>query len=209
MYNSCKRILTKFTYLTNDERTHKILNDLKIKCESKNIVYIFGGGHVSIELKKILKYVGFEYVVLDDREEFANEERFVDAKRVLCANYDNILDKINITNNDFVVTMTRGHSFDYMVMKQVLKTDAFYIGMIGSEAKNKTIKDKLLEDGYTNNDLDRICAPIGIQIAAETPEEIAISIASELILFRSILEKRKKIINGNKLLELYTGKIRK
>lgn len=198
---------TKFTYLTNDEKSHNIIEELKKKSKSKNIVYIFGGGHVSTELKKILKYVGFEYVVWDDRTDFANNERFPDAKEVICASYENVLEKIKITKNDFVVVMTRGHAFDYMVEKQVLKSDAFYIGVIGSNNKNKTIKEKLLSDGYTEEELKRVCVPIGFQIAGETPEEIAISITSEIIMYRSILEKREKVMRENQLVKLYREKL--
>lgn len=198
---------TKFTYLTNDEKSHNIIEELKKKSKSKNIVYIFGGGHVSTELKKILKYVGFEYVLWDDRTDFANNERFPDAKEVICASYENVLKKIKITKNDFVVVMTRGHAFDYMVEKQVLKSDAFYIGVIGSNNKNKTIKEKLLLDGFTEEELKRVCAPIGFQIAGETPEEIAISIASEIIMYRSILEKREKVMTENQLVKLYREKL--
>lgn len=198
---------TKFTYLTNDEKSHNIIEALEKKSKSKNIVYIFGGGHVSTELKKILKYVGFEYVVWDDRTDFANNERFPDAKEVICALYENILERIKITKNDFVVVMTRGHAFDYMVEKQVLKSDAFYIGVIGSNNKNKTIKEKLLLDGFTEEELKRVCVPIGFQIAGETPEEIAISITSEIIMYRSILEKREKVMRENQLVKLYREKL--
>ena len=198
---------TKFTYLTNDEKSHNIIEALEKKSKSKNIVYIFGGGHVSTELKKILKYVGFEYVVWDDRTDFANDERFPDAKEVICASYENVLEKIKITKNDFVVVMTRGHAFDYMVEKQVLKSDAFYIGVIGSNNKNKTIKEKLLLDGFTEEKLKRVCVPIGFQIAGETPEEIAISITGEIIMYRSILEKREKVMRENQLVKLYREKL--
>ena len=194
---------TRFTYLTNDEKSHKIIDELKKKNESKNTVYIFGGGHVSTELKKILRYVGFEYVVWDDRQDFANAERFTDAKEVICAPFENVLDRIHITKNDFVVIMTRGHAFDYQVEKQVLKSDAYYIGVIGSKNKNKVIREKLLADGYSEKELERVCVPIGFQIAAETPEEIAISIASEIIMFRSLLEKRRKVVEENPLVDLY------
>lgn len=199
--------ITKFTYLTNDEKSHGIIEELKERNKSKCVVYIFGGGHVSTELKKILRYVGFEYVVWDDRKDFANRERFPDANEVIAASYENILDKIKITKNDFVVVMTRGHAYDYMVEKQVLKSDAFYIGVIGSKNKNKVIREKLLSDGYSEEELARVCVPIGFQIAAETPEEIAISIASEIIMYRSLMEKRRKVVEENKLIDIYKNKL--
>jgi xanthine dehydrogenase accessory factor len=199
--------LMKFTYLTNDEKSKKILSELKEKNKSKNTVFIFGGGHVSMELAKTLKYVGFEYVVWDDRSNFANRERFPDAKEVICEPFDNILDKIKVTNQDMIVVMTRGHVYDYIVEKQALKTDAAYIGVIGSSSKNKVIREKLLVDGYSENEINRVCAPIGIPIAADTPEEIAISIAAEIIMFRSRLEGRRKIMENNPLLNIYKGKL--
>ena len=200
--------LTKFTYLTNNEKSYNIIEELKKKNESKCVVYIFGGGHVSTELKKILRYVGFEYAVWDDRTDFAKKERFPDAKEVIAAPFENILERIKITNNDFVVVMTRGHAFDYLVEKQVLKSDAFYIGVIGSKNKNKTIREKLLVDGYSENELERVCVPIGFQIGAETPEEIAISIASEIIMYRSIMEKRRKVVEENALVDIYKNKLK-
>lgn len=198
--------LMKFTYLTNDEKSKNILNELKDKNKNKNTVFIFGGGHVSMELAKTLRYVGFEYVVWDDRENFANVERFPEAKEVICAPFENILEKIKITKNDMVVVMTRGHIYDYMVEKQVLKSEATYIGVIGSSSKNKVIREKLLDDGYSENEINKVCAPIGIPIAADTPEEIAISIAAEVIMFRSRLEGRRKIMENNPLLSIYKEK---
>lgn len=199
--------LMKFTYLTNDEKSHDILKELKEKNKNKNTVFIFGGGHVSIELAKTLKYVGFEYVVWDDRENFANVERFPEAKEVICAPFENILERIKITKNDMVVVMTRGHIYDYMAEKQVLKSEAAYIGVIGSSSKNKVIREKLLTDGYSEEEINRVCAPIGIPIAADTPEEIAISIAAEIVMFRSKLEGRRKIMENNPLLNIYKGKL--
>ena len=201
--------LMRFTYLTNDEKSKNILNELKEKNKSKNTVYIFGGGHVSMELAKVIKYVGFEYVVWDDREDFANRERFSDAKEIICKPYEKILDQIKITNTDMIVIMTRGHAYDYLVEKQVLCGDATYIGVIGSSSKNKVLKEKLMMDGYTESEVDRVCAPIGLPIGADTPEEIAISIASEIIMFRSRLEKRRKVMQNNFLIDIYKNKLSK
>ena len=197
----------KFTYLTNDDKSKEILQILKEKNKNKNTVYIFGAGHVSMELSKQLKYLGFEYVIWDDRNEFANAERFSSAKEIICAPFENILDRVKITDNDMVVIMTRAHACDYQVEKQALKSDAAYIGVIGSRTKNKVIREKLLVDGYTEEELNRVCVPIGMAIAAETPEEIAISIAAEIIMFRSNLENRKKILEDNPLREVYKGKL--
>lgn len=192
----------KFTYLTNDSKSYVILDNLANKFISKNIVYIFGGGHVSMEVAKISKYVGFDYVVWDDRCDFANKERFESAKQIICKPFTNINKEINITNNDLIVIMTRGHINDYEVLSQILKSKAFYIGCIGSMEKNEVIRNKLLSDGFTEKEINKICAPIGLNISADTPEEIAISIVSELILFRAKMEGRRKILNGTSLIEL-------
>ncbi|MBO6134155.1 MAG: XdhC family protein [Lachnospiraceae bacterium] len=196
----------QFIYLTNDERSREILDTLKEANKSKNIVYIFGAGHVSMELAKVLHYVGFETVIWDDRIDFANTTRFPDSKKVICKSYDNVKSEINITNNDFVVIMTRGHAYDYIVEKQVLDTDAYYIGVIGSANKNKVLREKLQIDGYSEEKINGVCAPIGIPIAADTPEEIAISIASEIILFRSRMENRRKVSDDNEIVKLYKNR---
>ena len=196
----------RFTYLTNDEKSKHILCELKEANRSKNTVYIFGAGHVSMELVKILHYVGFETVIWDDRADYVNIERFKDSKKLICKDFDNILDELDIKETDFVVVMTRGHIYDYIVEKQVLKSKAAYIGVIGSSNKNKVLREKLLADGFSTMRIDNVCAPIGLSIAADTPEEIAISIASEMILFRARLEKRNKASDDNELIKMYKEK---
>lgn len=196
----------KFTFITSDKKSDELISALKEKYKNKNTVYIFGAGHVSMELAKILDYIDFDVVVWDDRESFANAERFPKAKKVICLPYENILSEINITDKDLVVIMTRGHVYDYMVEKQVLESEAFYVGAIGSSSKNKVLKDKLIADGFTEERVNNVCAPIGFPIAAETPEEIAVAIASELILFRSRFENRTKVMNDNKFVKLYMEK---
>ncbi len=197
----------KFTYLKNDSESKEVLKSLEAQNKSKSIVYIFGGGHVSMELAKLVRYVGFEFVVWDDREEFATKDRFVGAKDVICAPMENILDRVNVTKNDMVVVMTRGHVSDYLVEKQMLKSDAGYIGVIGSTNKNKVLKEKLLEGGFSEDELNRVCAPIGFQIAAETPEEIAISIVAELIMYRSKSENRSKMEDKNRIIGFFESRL--
>lgn len=193
----------RFTYLTNDEKSKNILNELKEKNKNKNKIYIFGAGHVSMELAKVLHYVGFDTIVWDDRPDFANELRFKDSLKVICKPMDNVLSEIDITENDFVVIMTRGHAYDYLVEKQVLNSKACYIGVIGSSNKNKVLREKLIADGYSEERVKNVLAPIGMAIGADTPEEIAIAIAAEIILFRARLEKRHKASDDNKIVELY------
>ena len=181
-----------FIYLNGSK---DIINNLKKEIEDKEYnVYIFGAGHVSFDLADILYKVGFNCIVIDDREEFANKERFPNASNIIVGNYEDIFEKLNITNKDYIIIVTRGHADDYVVEKNALKTNAAYIGMIGSKNKIKTLHDRLKkEENYTDEMISRVHAPIGLAIGAETTEEIAISIAAELILTRAVSENRRKI----------------
>lgn len=144
-------------------------------------VYIFGGGHVSQALVPALATVDFRCVVLEDREEFCQPELFPGAEEVLLIENSHISDYVEITPSDYVCIMTRGHKDDLTVQAQVLKTGAYYIGVIGSRHKKAGVFAKLTEMGFTDADLERITTPIGLDIKAETPAEIAVSIAGQLI----------------------------
>ena len=146
---------------------------------------IFGGGHVSRALVPILHSIGFPVYVFEDREEFADIVRFPTASGTILCGMDNFLEEFEVVPEDYVVIVTRGHQKDYEVLRQVLGTQAAYIGMIGSRAKVALTKDRLLAEGFTQDDLARVCAPVGLPIGAETPEEIAVSIAAEMIKRRS------------------------
>lgn len=183
-----------FLYLNSEEGTNTVKKLLDEEFSKENFVYIFGGGHVSLDLTDLLYKIGFKCIVIDDREEFANKDRFPNAYKILVEDYDKIFEKINITKDDYIVILTRGHIYDYIVEKNALKTDAIYIGMIGSKNKIKNLHDKLKsEEGYNDETISRVNAPIGLQIGAETTEEIAVSIAAELILKRAAIENRRKI----------------
>ena len=146
---------------------------------------IFGGGHVSRALVPILASIGFPVYVLEDREEFADIARFPAASGTVLCPMDSFLEEFEVVPEDYVVIVTRGHQKDYEVLRQVLSTRAAYIGMIGSRAKVAATMDRLRTDGFVGDDLARISAPIGLPIGAETPEEIAVSIAAEMIKRRS------------------------
>lgn len=185
-----------FLYLNSEEGINTVKKLLDEEFSKENFVYIFGGGHVSLDLTDLLYKIGFKCIVIDDREEFANKYRFPNAYKILVEDYDKIFEKINITKYDYIVILTRGHIYDYTVEKNALKTDAIYIGMIGSKNKIKNLHDKLKsEEGYNDETISRVNAPIGLQIGAETTEEIAVSIAAELILKRAAIENRRKIKN--------------
>lgn len=145
-------------------------------------VYVFGCGHVGQELVRVLAHIGFSCIALDDRPEFARKELFPTAEDVRLVDFENIYDSVEINEGDYVCVMTRGHAFDAIVQAQVLKSQAYYIGVIGSAHKKKGVFQKLSEEyGYTEKDFARITSPIGLPILAETPAEIAISIAAQLI----------------------------
>ncbi|MCE5235483.1 MAG: XdhC/CoxI family protein [Clostridiaceae bacterium] len=152
-------------------------------------VYVFGGGHVSRELVPVLEHVGFRPVVYDDREAFATPEFFPKAERTLTGPFTEIGSRLSVTAKDYVVIMTRGHQADYEALAYAMRTDASYIGMIGSRGKIAAVYKRIVEAGIPEAELRRVHAPIGLSIKAETPAEIAISIAAELILHRAELMK--------------------
>ena len=148
-------------------------------------VYIFGAGHVAQKIADITKMLDFKTIVLDDREEFANRERFKTADEVkTIPSFDNLFNYIKVDSRSYIIIVTRGHAYDKEVLAQMLKTDAKYIGMIGSKTKRDFIYNSLLNEGYTLKDIERVYCPIGLSIFAQTPEEIAVSIAAELVKIR-------------------------
>lgn len=149
-------------------------------------VYIIGGGHVSKALALLTRQVGFRTLVFDDREEFANEQRFPGADEIhVCPGYENLFGAFMINRSSSIVIVTRGHHFDQQVLAQALRTEAGYIGMIGSRRKRETIFRQLAEEGFSASALEQIHCPIGISIDAETPEEIGVSVVAELIQHRA------------------------
>jgi len=149
-------------------------------------LFIFGAGHVSLFTAKVAAMAGFRTVVLDDRADFANRERFPQADEVVVLpSFTNCCDGLGVGEDGFIVVVTRGHMHDRTVLAEALKTKARYVGMIGSRKKRDAIYASLLADGFTQADIDRCYCPIGLTIGAQTPEEIAVSIAAELILVRS------------------------
>lgn len=148
-------------------------------------VILFGGGHVAQVMAKQLDLIGFRVWVVEDRAEFAAEELFPTAERVLFCEYTNAESKLRISGNDHAIVMSRGHEQDYQILRWVLRTEADYIGCIGSKKKIALTKERLLDDGITQAQFARLHAPIGLAIGAETPAEIAVSVAAELIAYRA------------------------
>lgn len=144
-------------------------------------VYIFGGGHLAQELVPVLKRLDFRCVVIDDREEFAAAALFPDAEQVILADFKRLSEYIELSHKDYAAVMTRGHLHDADVERFVLQTDVGYIGVVGSRKKALLTRTTLLQEGFSEQHLNRIITPIGIDIGSETPAEIAISIAAQLI----------------------------
>jgi len=148
-------------------------------------VYVFGGGHVAQALVPLLVKVGFSCVVFDDRKEFASVTHFPEAAEVHCGDFRNIDKTLTIRKDDYVVIMTRGHVNDFLVQGWALAHQPYYIGVIGSRKKIAYVTSKLLEQGFTKEAITACHTPIGLDIGAETPAEIAVSVAGELIQVRS------------------------
>jgi xanthine dehydrogenase accessory factor len=147
--------------------------------------YIFGAGHIGEKLAWVLHFAQFQVTVSDDRPEFANRERFPQADIHPIEAYEKAFDSLAIDRYSLIVIVTRGHVHDGIVLAQALKTNAGYIGMIGSRKKVKALFQTLLNSGYAADDLKRVYTPIGLPIGAESPEEIAVSITAEMIKARS------------------------
>lgn len=154
--------------------------------------YIFGSGHVAKALSPVLTKVGFRTVILDELPVEEMKDAFPEAYSIYSCDFNNISKTITIGARDYVVIMTRGHLGDFVVLEQALQTQAEYVGMIGSKKKQAVLWSRLIEDGFTQGSIDRIHNPIGLSILAETPEEIAISIAGELICHRAKVRGGKK-----------------
>jgi xanthine dehydrogenase accessory factor len=144
-------------------------------------LYIFGAGHVSFSLYKVARMAGFDVVITDDRETYANRERFPEARDIYAEEYEQVMAQLAPNDTSYIVIVTRGHRDDMRVLRWAAETPARYIGMIGSQRKTIAIYKELEKEGVSAEKLARVYAPVGIDIGAITPEEIAISIVAELI----------------------------
>jgi xanthine dehydrogenase accessory factor len=151
---------------------------------------IFGAGHVGKSLVPVLSSVEFRTVILDDRQEFVNRERFGLADQIVhLDSFEEAFKGVTVDERSYIIILTRGHLHDRTVLRQALRTKAAYIGMIGSRTKRDLTYQALLDEGFTKADLERVRSPIGLSIKAETPAEIAVSIAAELIEIRAELNR--------------------
>jgi xanthine dehydrogenase accessory factor len=146
--------------------------------------FIFGGGHISKSLSKVAALAGFATVVIDNRESFANRERFPEAQEVHAEEYEELFPKLAINENSYVIIVTRGHRDDMRVLKLAVATPARYIAMIGSKRKVLNVIRELEKEGIPRSAFERIHAPMGLDIGAISPEEIAVSVTAEMIAVR-------------------------
>ena len=150
---------------------------------------VLGGGHIALPVCRFGAACGFSVCVVDDRPDFANRSRFPEAEEVLCDSFENGIRKLSVTPFDYVVVITRGHRHDADCLRALLPgTMPAYLGMIGSRRRTKGLLEMLAAEGFDEDRLARICTPIGLNIGAITPAEIAVSILSEVIAYKRLPE---------------------
>ena len=159
------------------------------------LLYLFGAGHVAVNVHKIAVQTGFDVIVVDDRESYANRERFPEAREVHARDFDRVCAELTPNEGDFIVIATRGHRDDMRVLRWAVETPVRYLGMIGSQRKWIAICDELEREGVAREKLERVHSPVGLDIGAITPEEIAVAIVAEMVAIRRKAEagvKRKR-----------------
>ena len=145
---------------------------------------IFGGGHVSKGISKVANLAGFATTIIDDRVAFANPDRFPEAEETFADEYEAVFPKLTVTNSTYLIIVTRGHRDDMRVLRWAVTTPARYISMIGSKRKTISVIHELEKEGFPREVFEKVFAPMGLEIGAETPEEIAVSVVAEMIAMR-------------------------
>ena len=148
------------------------------------VLYLFGAGHVAFNVFKVAQNAGFDVVVIDDRESYANRERFPEAREIFATDFEQTFPRLSPNESSFIVIVTRGHRDDMRILRWAVETQARYVGMIGSKRKVISIYRELQKEGMPAHLFERVHAPIGLDIGAITPEEIAIAITAEMIAVR-------------------------
>lgn len=146
--------------------------------------FIFGAGHISKSLCKVATLAGFSATVIDNREQYANRERFPEAEDVFAEEYEDLFPKLTIRDTNYIIIVTRGHRDDMRVLRWAIETPARYIAMIGSKRKVIGVMKELEKEGVSRSAWDRLYAPMGFELGAITPEEIAVSVVAEMIAAR-------------------------
>ncbi len=180
--------LAQTLYVSPDglsERTIKGATAIYVEVvEAKPVFLVVGAGHIGRSLAQLADFLDFQVAVLDDREDFANSERIPEADQILCEDYEEALEKFPIDANTYITMVTRGHKQDELSLRKCLGRGAGYLGMIGSRRRTGAVLEHLAAEGFDPAELAKVRTPIGLDIGAETPEEIAISIMAEVIMLR-------------------------
>jgi xanthine dehydrogenase accessory factor len=146
--------------------------------------FVFGAGHISKSISKIANLAGFETTIVDNRESFANRERFPEASEIYAEEYEDVFPKLPVNETSYVIIVTRGHRDDMRVLRWAIGTSARYIAMIGSKRKVIGVIKELEKEGIARESFARVFAPMGLEIGAVSPEEIAVSVVAEMIAVR-------------------------
>ena len=149
-------------------------------------LHVIGCGHVGAKVARLAKETGFLLTVMDDRPDYASKERFPFADDVVCAPFEQLEEALPLGPQSYLVIVTRGHQHDYDVTKWALGTDARFIGLVGSKSKRIQFARKLVEEGWSEDAMDRVQCPVGLPIGAEAPDEIAVSIVAALVARRRL-----------------------
>jgi xanthine dehydrogenase accessory factor len=153
---------------------------------------ILGAGHLGKAMAEAALPLGYEVVVIDDRESFASRERFPQAREVRTAPFEECLRGVDVNSGTFILIVTRGHRHDVIALRQAVRTNARYIGLVGSRRKIQLSVQSLLDQGFAPSLFERLYAPIGLEIGSETPEEIAVSVIAEIIALRKGVHRRSE-----------------
>lgn len=153
-------------------------------------LFVFGAGHVGQCVAQVAKGIGFKVAVVDDRIKYANRERFPQADGFYVDSWEAVFQKLPVNDSSYLLIATRGHNYDLACLRFAVQSPAKYIGLLGSRRKTKLLFEALEREGIDPANFERVFAPVGIEIGSETPEEIAISVAAELIAVRKNLEVR-------------------
>jgi xanthine dehydrogenase accessory factor len=148
------------------------------------VALVFGGGHISKSLSQVLDLAGFKVSIIDNREAYANRERFPEATGVYAEEYEDVFPKLEVNESTYLVIVTRGHRDDMRVLRWAIGTRARYIAMIGSKRKTISVIKELEKEGISRSAFERVFAPMGLEIGAVSPEEIAVSVTAEMIAVR-------------------------
>ncbi|HWR41686.1 XdhC family protein [Sporomusa sp.] len=172
------------------------------KLSRQKSALVLGAGHISQPLTQMLAMVGYAVTVVDDRPDFACTARFPQAEQVVCQNFSQALEELSLSRFGAIIIVTRGHRSDMECLRAVIDQPAAYVGMIGSQGRVRVVINTLIEEGFDKDALARLRAPIGLDIGAETPAEIALGIVSEIVAVnrnascQPMSEKRRGKNNG-------------